>query len=104
MPAAIEHTVEIHGIQLPARGDGRNVFVEPRDERYVAGAGFSGHACVRDAEGAVFEDAGAQEGREGAGNEVCVVLGVGLGEGVEGFVCAETIAYANISILPEKMG
>ena len=46
MPAAIEDTVEIHGIKFPTRGHGGDVLIETGDEGDMAGAGFRGHACM----------------------------------------------------------
>lgn len=88
MSAPIKHAVEVHRVELPPRRHGRYIFIQPRDQRDVAGARFSRYSCVGDAEGAVFEDAGAQEGGEGAGDEIRGVGGVRFGEGLEGFICS----------------
>ncbi len=91
MSAPVEYAVEIHGVEFPACRHSRHIFVQPRDESYMARSAFRRHTRVRDAKGAMFEHAGAQEGREGAGDKICFVLGVRLREGLEGFVCAETV-------------
>lgn len=52
---------------------------------------------MRYTKGAVFEDAGAQEGRKVARLLVGGGGGVGVGEGLEGFVGAEAIAWGNVS-------
>lgn len=100
MAAGVEDTVEGDRVHLPAFGDGGNVFVEAGDEGDVAGAGFGGDAGVADAEGAVGEDAGAEEWREGPRGErvwvggVWVVwVGVWVRVRLEAFVGAETVAW-----------
>ena len=59
----------------------------------MAGARLSGNARVRDAKGAVLEDAGAQEGREVSRDEVVVILWVRFGKCLERLVGTQSIAW-----------
>lgn len=66
MPAAIEDTVKVDRVELPARGDGRDILVEAGDEGDMSGPRFGGDTGVRDAEGSMIKNSGAEEGCERA--------------------------------------
>ncbi len=98
MPGAVENTIEVDGIELPSCCYGGDVFVEACDEGDVTGAGFSWYSCMRDAEGAVVEDAGAKVGCQMARLEVGIGLGVWVRELLKGFVCSQSVAWHLISV------
>ena len=62
----------------------------------MTGAGLCGDPGMRDAEGAVFQDSGTQEGRKGPGSQVVFGFGVGFGERLKSFVGAQAITYMYI--------
>lgn len=99
MTAAVEHTVEVDRVEFPARRDGRYIFVQSCDQGNMARARLGWHACMRYSKGAVFEDAGAQVGGKMAWLLVGGGGGVRIGEGLEGFVGAEAIAWSNVSFV-----
>jgi hypothetical protein len=61
----------------------------------MAGARFGGDSCVGDAECAVFEHAGSEEGRKRTGH-LCIfglwIYRLGVGEGLKRLVCAKTVS------------
>ena len=74
MPAPIEHAVEIHWIQFPSCSHRRYIFVQSSDESYMSRSRLCRDSSMRDAKGAVLEDARAYEGGEGSGGEVRIVF------------------------------
>ena len=72
MATPVEDAVEVHGVELPARRDGRDIFVEASDESNVAWPRLGGHASVRDAESSMLEDAGPQKRSKVSRDEVVV--------------------------------
>lgn len=64
MPATIEDTVKVDGVEFPASGDGGNVFIEAGDEGNVSGARLCRDSRVRYAKGSMLKYARAQIRRE----------------------------------------
>lgn len=89
MPRLVKDRVKVDGIELPAGGDGRDIFVQPRNERYMAGTGLGGDARVRNAKGTLVEDFVANKGREVASFRGLV----GIRMLLEAFVCTESVAW-----------
>lgn len=86
MSAPVEYAVEVDGVELPARRNSRNILVQTRDQSNVPRSGLGRHSCMRYAEGAMFQDARSQEGREGSRGQVFVCFRIRFGERLEGLV------------------
>lgn len=97
MATAVEHAVEVDWVEFPARCDGRHVLVQSSYQGNVAGARLGRDARVRYPKCAMLEDARAQEGRKMARFFVGGGGGVGVGEGLEGFVGAEAVTCNSVS-------
>jgi hypothetical protein len=92
MLTAVEDTVEIDRVELPASGDCRYILIKPCDECDMARPGLGGHTGMRYSECAVLENAGSEEWSKGARGEVVIGLWVWLGVQLEGLVCAEPVS------------
>lgn len=91
MFAPVENTVEVDRVQFPPSSHRRHIFVEPCDESYMSRPGFGRDSSMRYAKSAMLEDAGAQKGGEGTGDEIRLVFWVWFWKGLEGFICSKTV-------------
>lgn len=88
MLTAVEDTVKVDRVHLPACGHGRDILVQASNKRHVSGSRLGGDARVGNAKSSMLQDARPQERRQRPWLEVCVGLGVGLGMRLQSLVGA----------------